>query len=155
MKLKKILMVFLIWLALVGTLGQTAQAQNAKPLSFIKMEDMRCEEIDLTQMGLLNSSTTVRITGSINGEIPAHQAYGKDGAISLVPSQIITFNCSYSPSSVSMDFGVIAPDGYYYYINTRGGSINQSIAVSQRGDYIVAIRNNSSQTVRVVGFVDY
>ncbi len=54
-----------------------------------------------------------------------------------------------------MDFGVIAPDGYFYFLNVEGGSINQSIRVSQSGSYAVAVRNNSSNTVFVVGFVNY
>lgn len=67
----------------------------------------------------------------------------------------VSFNCSYSPSSASMDFGVIASSGQFYYINVKGGSISQAIRINQAGSYAVAIRNNSSQTVRVVGFVDY
>ena len=69
--------------------------------------------------------------------------------------QVITINCSYSPASANMDFGVIAPDGYFYFLNVEGGSINQSIRVSQSGSYAVAVRNNSSYTVSVVGFVTY
>ena len=37
----------------------------------------------------------------------------------------------------------------------EAGSINQAIEISQAGSYQVAIRNNSSQTVSVTGFVDY
>ncbi|MCI8840230.1 MAG: hypothetical protein HFF24_07875 [Oscillospiraceae bacterium] len=50
---------------------------------------------------------------------------------------------------------LIAPDGYFYFLNVEGGSINQSIRVSQSGSYAVAVRNNSSYTVSVVGFVTY
>ncbi len=54
-----------------------------------------------------------------------------------------------------MDFGVIASDGKFYSINVKGGSINQTLGIRQAGSYAVAIRNNSSQTVRVIGFVEY
>ena len=83
---------------------------------------------------------------------PLHQL------IVILPLEIgdtVTINCSYSPASTSMDFGVIAPDGYFYYFNVKGGSINRSILVSQRGSYSVAIRNKSTHTVTVVGFVNY
>ena len=67
----------------------------------------------------------------------------------------MTINCSYSPAFANMDFGVIAPDGYFYFLSVKEGSINRSIAVSQRGGYSMAIRNNSSYIVTVVGFVNY
>ena len=53
-----------------------------------------------------------------------------------------------------MDFGVIDTSGRFYFINVKEGSINRAIEIGQAGTYQVAVRNNSSQTVRVVGFVD-
>ena len=73
----------------------------------------------------------------------------------MVVNDMIEFTCSYSPSSANVDIGVIAPDSKFYKINGEEGSINKTIKVSQTGSYLVAIRNNSSQTVRVVGFVNY
>lgn len=67
----------------------------------------------------------------------------------------MTINCSYSPASASMDFGVIASDGYFYFLSAKEGSINRSIVVNQRGSYSLAIRNNSLHMVTVVGFVNY
>lgn len=74
---------------------------------------------------------------------------------SLEVGDTVTFNCSYSPISSSVDFGVIAPDGYFYYKNVTSGSINDTIRVSQRGTYYLAVRNNSSSTVNITGFVNY
>lgn len=67
----------------------------------------------------------------------------------------MTINCSYSPASANMDFGVIAPGGYFYFLSVKEGSINRSIVVSQQGSYSLAIRNNISHIVTVVGFVTY
>lgn len=50
---------------------------------------------------------------------------------------------------------MIDSDGRFYYISVKEGSFNQAIRISQSGSYTVAIRNNSSQTVCVVGFVNY
>lgn len=37
----------------------------------------------------------------------------------------------------------------------RSASVDKTIRVNQRGDYTLAIRNNSSNTVSVSGFVNY
>ena len=68
---------------------------------------------------------------------------------------VVTCNCAYSPSSASMDFGLIDSSGKFYYIHVKGGSVNQAIGISQAGSYAMAIRNNASQTVRVVGFLEF
>ena len=57
--------------------------------------------------------------------------------------------------SASVDFGLLAPDGYFYYERVTSGDINKAIQVDERGTYILAVRNNSSDTVSVVGFVHY
>ena len=50
---------------------------------------------------------------------------------------------------------MIAPDGYFYYIQVKNGSINKAIEVDERGYYTLAIRNNSSHEITVKGFVYY
>jgi len=62
---------------------------------------------------------------------------------------------SYSPFSASVDFGVIAPDGLFYGLNTTTGSFDKAIKVNQRGHYYFAVRNNSSETISVSGYVNY
>ena len=121
----------------------------------IWLEDMEYELIDLSAISYMEENAMLRSSGSINADIPLRAVRYVDQPISLVADDTVTFNCSYSPSSTSMDFGVIAPNGRFYYINVKEGSINQAIRISQSGSYQVAIRNNSSQAVRVVGFVNY
>ena len=116
---------------------------------------MRREIIDVSQAARFEGSQQPRITYSISDQVAGQAVHISDDKISLAARQVITINCSYSPASANMDFGVIAPDGYFYFLNVEGGSINQSIRVSQSGSYAVAVRNNSSHTVTVVGFVNY
>lgn len=116
-------------------------------------EDMNCELVDTADMEVLDETVT-RATGSINSEVPANKTAVSGKQLPLEIGETVTINCSYSPASASMDFGVIAPDGYFYFENVKGGSINKSMMVSQRGNYVVAIRNNSSNSVRVVGFIE-
>lgn len=61
----------------------------------------------------------------------------------------------YTPASASMDFGLIDSDGTFYPVRANNGSINQTIRIDLRGNYTFAIRNNSSYTVNVFGFVNY
>lgn len=54
-----------------------------------------------------------------------------------------------------MDFGLIAPNGMYYYFNVTNGSIDKTIQVPENGDYTLQIRNNADVEVEVAGFVNY
>lgn len=121
----------------------------------IWLEDMACELINPSNLEFWEECAILRASGSINGNISAYSMSTVFSPVFLQARNTVTINCSYSPSSASMDFGVIAPDGKFYYVNVKEGSINQPIRVNQTGDYSVAIRNNSSQTVSVVGFVEY
>lgn len=120
----------------------------------VRLEDMNCELVDVAETVVLSNDAKRAIT-SINSDIPANKTAVSEDKLPLEIGDTVTINCSYSPASTSMDFGVIAPDGYFYYFNVKGGSINRSILVSQRGSYSVAIRNKSTHTVTVVGFVNY
>lgn len=97
-----------------------------------------------------------RATGQFEETIPAQSIMplGAD-SVPLDSGEVISYNCTYTPKSASLDFGFIAPDGYFYSINCTSGSINKSIRVSQRGSYTLAIRNNSDSTVTVTGTVNY
>lgn len=154
MKSRRSLYVLLACAALASciiTQANAAEVQNDP----IRLEDMMCEWIDLSTFESWEECAKLRSVGSINGNISAHSISAVSPSIFLPARSTVTFNCSYSPSSASMDFGVLTPDGRFYYINVKEGSINQAIEISQAGSYSVAIRNNSSQTVSVVGFVEY
>lgn len=154
MKLRRALSALLVCVVLANyiiTQASAAEVQNDP----IRLEDMTCEQIDLSNLEPWEECTELRSVGSINGTISAHSISAVSPSVFLPARSTVTFNCSYSPSSASMDFGVLTPDGRFYFINVKGGSIQRSIRISQSGSYAVAIRNNSSQTVRVVGFVEY
>ena len=96
-----------------------------------------------------------RATDKVDFSVSAKKIAVMDESFSLSPGETVTINCSYSPSWADLDFGLIAPDGLFYYVNTNGGNINKIISVDEWGQYIFAVRNNSSVDVRVVGFVNY
>lgn len=94
-------------------------------------------------------------TGSFNWTIPAKTKAQGDIVFPLAAGETVTIKASYSPFSASVDFGIIAPDGGYYGFNITSGSIDKTIRVSESGDYILQIRNNSSTEIEVSGFVNY
>ena len=98
---------------------------------------------------------STRASGALDVTIPAGTTVSADESFPLESGETVTINCSYSPASASMDFGLLDSDGSFHYLNVTNGSINRSIRVSERGSYTLAIRNNSSSSVRVVGFVNY
>lgn len=93
--------------------------------------------------------------GSLNHRISPRSFVYVGQQLNLNKGDKVSFDCSYLPSSASVDFGLVAPDGLYYSTNRKNGSINQSITVPERGKYTLLIRNNSSDTVTVVGEINY
>ncbi len=154
MKFKRFFQLSIICMVVVVSLSATVNAEATDGDYVIRMEDMSCELINVTKTEKLGESIT-RATKSVNCDVPANKTAVSDTKLPLEVGEIVTINCSYSPASASMDFGVIAPDGYFYFLSAKEGSINRSIVVNQRGGYSLAIRNNSSHTVTVVGFVTY
>ena len=96
-----------------------------------------------------------RATGSFDMSIPAKTKLSASTSFPLAAGETVTVKASYSPFSASVDFGLIAPDGVYYYFNVTDGSIDRTIQVPENGDYILQIRNNADVEVEVAGFVNY
>lgn len=93
---------------------------------------------------------TGRIDKSISGK-----ALMTFAEVSLDSGEIVSYNCTYTPRDVSIKFGVIAPDGYFYGLSGSNGSIDKGIRVEQRGTYTLAIWNKSDKAVTVEGTVNY
>lgn len=96
-----------------------------------------------------------RATNQFTITIPPKITMGADSQFSLATGEKVTINASYAPTNASVDFGLMDSDGIFHYINVIDGSINQSIQIKEWGKYTLAIRNNSSYTVNVSGFVTY
>ncbi len=96
-----------------------------------------------------------RATGSFNMSIDANKKSKANTSFPLEAGETVTINASYTPFSASVDFGLIDSKGTFYYTNVTNGSINQTISIEERGTYTLAVRNNSSQTITVSGFVKY
>lgn len=150
-KLRKLVVVCII----VGACFALSGAASANGNEYIYMRDLNCEQLDMSAVEHKDGQGIARVTGSINESISGLSSVTVGDSFTLVANDIITYNCSYTPKTASVDFGFIAPDGYFYSTNVTTGKINKSIRVSQTGTYTLAIRNNASDEVTVTGTVSY
>ena len=97
----------------------------------------------------------VRATGEFDMDIPGEKLVAANSSFPLLAGDKVTIKASYSPFSASVDFGLIAPDGNFYYVNVDNGSIDKTIKVEERGNYTFAVRNNSTGTISVSGYISY
>lgn len=93
--------------------------------------------------------------GSFSMSIPAKSQAMANSSFSLAAGETVTIKASYYPFSASVDVGLVAPDGKFYYFNITNGSIDKTIQVSESGKYTLMVRNNSSNEIEVSGFVNY
>lgn len=121
----------------------------------LRIEDLASMEVNASDVvnGTIRGET--RATNSIDWDISSGVTMKATTAFSLEADETVTINCSYSPSSATVKFGLIAPDGKFYYVTGSNGSINKTLQVTTRGQYYLAIKNESSNTVSVVGYVNY
>lgn len=105
--------------------------------------------------GEMVETYAVYASGRFSMDVPANTTVKANSSFPLEVGEIVTIKASYSPFSASVDFGLIAPDGLFYGLNTMNGSFNKAIEVSQRGYYTLAVRNNSSGSIHVSGYVNY
>ena len=96
-----------------------------------------------------------RASGRFSMDIGKQSTVAADMSFPLEIGESVTINASYSPRSASVEFGLIAPDGLFYSLSGKNGSFNEAFKVDQRGNYTLAVQNNSNFTVSVSGFVNY
>ena len=137
--------------AAICCLGATAWAAD----SAVPLETLGHKTPGIVEPADPTGGVSARASGSFGTTISANSTVTVGDALSLDAGETVEFDCTYSPSSASMDFGLVAPNGRFYYINVTGGSINKAIQIEERGTYTVAIMNNSSSKVTVTGTVRY
>lgn len=96
-----------------------------------------------------------RASGRFTIDIPENTMAVTGADLPLETGETVSINASYSPRSASADFGLIAPDGLFYPFRAQNGRFDKTIEVNQRGNYSLAIRNNSDFEISVTGFVTY
>lgn len=60
----------------------------------------------------------MRATGHFDMEVPGNSTIKADKEFPLEIGETVAINAVYSPQTASVDFGLIAPDGLFYGLNT-------------------------------------
>lgn len=140
MGMKKVLSCFLAGVVIAGSLGISASAVEVKE----EVLTDRVIEMEIT-----------RATGSFDMTVPAKSTLRADDSFPLEVGETVTIKAVYSPFSASVDFGLVDSDGIFHYLRASNGTFDKTIEIEERGNYIFAVRNNSSSSVSVSGFVNY
>lgn len=119
-------------------MGASAIGENAAPVS---RED--------------STAVIMRASGSFSMSVSAYGQTEADKTFPMEAGETVSISAVYTPDDASMDFGLIDPDGVFHYFNVRTGSIDKTIRIEESGNYRLAVRNNSENTVKVSGFVKY
>ena len=96
-----------------------------------------------------------RATNGVEATIQPNDIIKIGTPLSMAAGELITINCTYSPRTADLDFGLLTPRGTFVFIAGENGTCNQTIQVSQTGNYYFTVRNNSSEAVEVLGYVYY
>lgn len=96
-----------------------------------------------------------RASGRINIKVSAGKIGKASTSFPLEKGDIVEIKASYTPTKVSFNVGLIAPDGQFYYDTVSNGKIDEKIEVSQHGYYTLTIENTSDFDVTINGYVNY
>lgn len=98
---------------------------------------------------------SVYVTSKYSLEVPAGTTIQSNSSFSLDDGDAVVIRAAFTPPSASVDFGILAPNGQFYYVNVTGGVADITINITRRGNYTFAIRNNSSSPISVSGYINY
>lgn len=101
------------------------------------------------------SLVVMRASGKFEMDVPGHKLVKAKTSFPLEAGEQVTIKASYSPFDANVDFGLITEDGVFHFLSVDSGSFDKTITVSERGNYTFAVRNNSSKTISVSGYVNY
>lgn len=96
-----------------------------------------------------------RATNRVNTTIQPDSIVRVGTSLSMEADELVTINCTYSPRTADVDFGLITPSSDFIFVRGEDGDCSRTIQVGQTGNYYFAVRNNTSRTVEVLGYVYY
>lgn len=135
MQIKRLLCIVFSFVVVFSFFGLNAEAANAEAF----------EEYPAVE----------HASGKFSMDVPGNTLAVTSSKFPLEVGESVTINAIYSPRSASVDFGLIAPDGFFYSFRAKDGSFDETIDVDQRGYYALAVKNNSNIDISVSGFVTY
>ena len=97
----------------------------------------------------------LRATRHFGFSVKANGKYYIANVLSLEADETVRINATYSPTSASIYIGLVDENGKFYYACATNGQIDVTLESEERGDYRLAVVNNSANTVSISGYVYY
>ena len=101
------------------------------------------------------STHSARATNRLNWSIASTITKKSSTTLDLDVNETVTFNCSFTPSSSNVYFGLIASDGSFHCSAATNGRFKGTIKVPKTDKYYLAVYNNSGSTIQVTGTISY
>ncbi len=105
--------------------------------------------------GTMDTVSILRASGAFDVMVKPYARARGDTDFPLEAGETVRIYATYSPDNVSIDIGLVDPDGMFHYVSTENGTFDKTFEVPERGNYRLGIKNNSGQSVKVSGFVKY
>lgn len=137
---------------LIGTISSVSAA-NLPSNTAISLDEMNRSAVVLSLAD--NADIAPRASGTINMAVQPRKMAVSSSTFSLDSGETVTIKCSYTPTNAAVDVGLVSANGTFYYVSSSSGSINKTIEITQRGQYSLGIRNNSSNAIQVTGSIRY
>lgn len=114
-----------------------------------------CLEVNVAATGEIPKDVARRASGSFKITVKPGVIAKGNTKFPLDAGETVTVKASYTPYPTSVDVGLIDEDGIFHYETVENGSIDITFSISERGNYVFGIRNNSSLDIEVSGYVKY
>ena len=101
------------------------------------------------------STHSARATNRLNWSIASSVTKKSSTTLDLDVNETVAFNCSFTPSSSNVYFGLIASDGSFHCSAATNGRFKGTIKVPKTDKYYLAVYNNSGSTIQVTGTISY
>ena len=75
--------------------------------------------------------------------------------LSVDAGETIQINATYSPANAEIQIGIVDENGQFRFVRVTGGIVNITIGISERGNYRLAVKNDSENAVSISGYVYY
>lgn len=125
-------------------------------LSLVLVTSCLCINTGATEVnGQGKTPIIMRASGKFSMDVSENMLVRSKTSFSLEAGEQVTIKALYSPFNADVDFGLITEDGTFRFLSGDNGSFDQTITVSNRGNYTFAVRNNSSKPISVSGYVNY
>lgn len=105
--------------------------------------------------GNSSDNAGVYATRSIRFDIQPNAGAVSSSIMPLEVGETVVITAGYTPFSASLEVGIVDSNGQFYYTTFTGGNVDLEIVITKRGDYRLAVYNNSSTLVSLSGYVNY